>query len=165
MSHTEAMSCKLPLLDGEDTSEPRLMVTELEFDNSEILQNFSKGDVVSFNDLLYTAWALLLRCYTGQDNVSFYLRQSNVDHLVPKSAVPRDHQPTFRMAFHDQESLSTCVARAKDGYACNERGGQSLVSTESDSRPFSAAHYQNTHVWVQDATCIDTQDVAVQKVF
>ena len=165
MSDTEAMSCKLPLLDGEATSEPWLMMTELELDSSESLQNFGKGDVVSFNDLLCTAWALLLRCYTGQDNVSFYLRQGNIDHLVSKSAVPRDHQPTFRMAFHDQESLSACVARAKDGYVCNQRGGQSLVSKDPDSRPFSAARYQNTHVWVQDATCIDTQDFAVQKVF
>ncbi len=165
MSHTEAMSCKLPLLDGEDTSEPRLMTTALELESAEILQNFSKGNVASFDDMICAAWGLLLRCYTGQDNVSFYFEQDNADDLVSKSAVPRDRQSTFRMAFHEQETLSMCVARAKDGYGESERGGPSLVSTVSDSRSLPSSYYQNTHVRVEDATCKRMQDVAVQKVF
>lgn len=165
MSQLEAMSCKLSLLDGEDTTRSRLMMTEVELENPDRLQNLGKGDRASFNDMLCTAWGLLLRCYTGQDNVSFHFGQGNVDGLASKSAIPRDRQSIFRMEFCEQESLSTCVARAKDSYADNERGVPSLVSTVSDSRSFSASHYQNTHVWVEDASCEDTQDVTIQKVF
>lgn len=164
MSHVEATSCKLPLLDGEDSTAPRLTTTEFEPENAERLQKFDEGDVGSFNDILCTAWGLLLRCYTGQDNVFFHFRQSNVDNVVSNLAVHGDYQSTFQMTFHEQESLSTCISRAKDGYTDDERGGTSLISTASDSRPFSSSHYQNTHVWVQNATRNDMQDVAVQKV-
>lgn len=141
------------------------MKTELDLENAGMLQDFCKGDVTSFNDLLCTAWGLLLRCYTGQDNVSFHFGQGSVNDLVSKSAVLRGHWITFRMTLHEQESLSTCVARAKDGYADNEHEGPSLVSTAPDSRTSSVSYHRNTHVWVQDATCKDMQDVAVQKVF
>ena len=162
MSHTEAMSCKLPLLDGEGTSESRLMMTALELESAETVQKFSKGNVASFDDMICAAWGLLLRCYTGQDTISFYFEQGNDDNLVSKSAVPRDRRSTFRVAFHEQDTLSMCVARAKDGYGDSERGGPSLVSTVSSSRSLPS---QNTHVWVEDAMCKRMQDVAVQKVF
>ncbi|KAL9134631.1 MAG: hypothetical protein Q9175_004183 [Cornicularia normoerica] len=69
------------------------------------------------------------------------------------------------MAFHEHESLSTCVTRAKDSYADNERGSPSLIFTGLDSKSSSASQKQNTHVWVQDATRQGVQDVTVQKIF
>lgn len=165
MSYAEAASCRLPLLDGEDTTEPQLITTELELENVETLQRFANGDVASFNAMLCTAWGLLLRCYTGQDHVSFYFRQGNVDDPVPNSTVPRDSQSTFQMAFYDQESLSTCVLRAKDGYTDDERGGPSLFSAVSDQRSFSGPYNRNTHVWVQGGIRKDMGGVIVRKVF
>lgn len=158
------MSCKLPLLDEEETTKSRLMTAEVELESAERFLNIARGDVVTFKDMLCTAWGLLLRCYTGQDNVSFYFRQGHVDDPVSNSAVPRDSHSTFRMSFHEQESLSLCVARAKDACADAEREGPSLGPPVSDSRSLSASRDQNTHVWIRNATCKDTQDSAVQKV-
>ena len=164
MSYAKAMSCKLPLLDGEDGAEPDLMTTELELVNANRLQNFGKGDVRSLGDILCTAWGLLLRCYTGQDDVSFHYRQGDVDNMASDSSIPHSRRSTFRMTFDEQESLSACIARAQGGYAGNERGGPSLVSTVSNARSPSASRYQNTHVWVRDANCVNSQDAIIQKV-
>ena len=164
MSNSEAASCKLPLLDGEDSTRAHITVAELEPENIGRLQSFGNGDVSSFNDLLCTAWGLLLRCYTGQDDISFHFLQSVADDSVSKSIVPEANQSTFRAVFDEHECLSTCFAKAKDGYAGNKRGSLSLVSTESDSRRFPAVGLQNTYVWVKDSTHTDTQNVAVQKV-
>ena len=164
MSYSEAASCKLPLLDGEHSTRAQIIVTELEPENIGRLQSFGNGDVSSFNDLLCTAWGLLLRCYTGQDDISFHFLQSVADDSVSKSIVPETNQCTFRAVFDEHESLSTCFAKAKDGYAGNKRGSLPLVSTVSDSRRFPAAGLQNTYVWVKDSTHTDTRNVAVQKV-
>lgn len=160
MSHTEATSCKLPLLDGEDITRARLLETELELEDFECLQDFGEKDVTSFNDLLCTAWGLLLRCYTGQDNISFHFRQTIADGLVPTPAVHLRNPSTFRMVFDEHETLSTCFAKAKDGYAGNE----SIVSTVSDSNSSSAAGNQNTYVLVRNSTLKVAQDIVVQKV-
>ncbi len=165
MVRTEVTSCKLPLLDGEDAAENRIIMTELELEDTTIFQNFDKGDVASFHDLLCTAWALLLRCYTGQDNVSFHLRQSSADDVVSTLAVPRIRGSCFRMSFDERDSLSACFSKAKDGYGSNERTGPSAVSTVSESGSSFAADYQNTYVWIQDVNSNDTQEIAVQKVF
>lgn len=164
MRHTEEISCNLPLLDGEDNTKPQLLMTELELENADLLQNLGNGDFGTVSDLLCTAWGLLLRCYTGQDRVSFLFRESKVDGLRSDISAPRDRQSLFRMVFDEQESLSTCCARAKDGYACNEWGDPSLVSTGSNPRSFSASTNQNTNLWVQDISCNDARDVAVRKV-
>ena len=140
------------------------MVTDLDLDNGEGLHGFSRESAESFKNMLCTTWGLLLRCYTGQGNISFHFHQGNVDESVSNPAAPRGYHSTFRMEFHEQESLSTCVARAKDAYANAERKGPSLVSPESDVRSLSASHEQNTHVWVRSGTQEDTQDGAVQKV-
>lgn len=164
MSSIEANSCKLPLLDGDDTTGPRLLTTEWEFEATEMLQKCGIGADARFNDMLCTAWGLLLRCYTGQDNVSFHFQRRSIEDPVSNLTAPREYHSIFRMAFHEDDSLSTCVARAKDGYAENERESPSLPSTVSDSRSI-ASRSQNTHICVQDAVVKDMQDVFVQKVF
>lgn len=163
MSHTEAMSCKLPLLDGEDVARVRLLETELELESFDCLQEFGEKDVTSFNDLLCTAWGLLLRCYTGQDDISFHFRQINADDVLPTPDVHLNNPSVFRMAFDEHETLSTCFAKAKDGYSPNSPN-ESVVSTVSDSSSSSAAGNQNTHVFIRDSTRKITQDIVVQKV-
>ena len=165
MSHTEATSCKLPLLDGEVTSEAQVVTTELELENIERLQSLGNGDTASFDDLLCTAWGLLLRCYTGQDNIAFHFRLSNDTDLVLNSDAPRVHHGIFRMVFEEHQSLSDCLPRAKDSCANYERGGPSLASTVSDSASSASGGVQNTHIWLQGGNHDDTQDSAIQKVY
>ena len=161
MSHTEATSCTLPLLDGEDISSPHLISAEIELEVGEKFRSFDKGNGSPFNDILCTAWGLLLRCYTGQDDVSFHVRNGNIGKLISSPATPSDHLPTFRMAFADEDTLLKCIRKAQDWYANDVRGRQPLASARSES---SLSQYQNSFVWVQDASCKDTQDTLIQKV-
>ena len=163
MSHTEATPCKLPLLDGAETTEARLLTTETELENVGRFQSLGNRDTASFNDLLCTAWGLLLRCFTGQDEISFHFRHNVIDDGVSNRAVSQILQFIFRMEFDEHDSLATCYAKAKNGYAGNERRQTSLVSTVPDSPSLSATGQQNTYVWIQDASN-DAQGVAVDKV-
>ena len=163
MSHTEATPCKLPLLDGEETPEPRLLTTETEFEYAGRFQSLGNRDTASFNNLLCTAWGLLLRCFTGQDEISFHFRQNVIDGGLSNPALSRTFQSMFQVEFDEHDSLATCYAKAKDGYAGDERRQTSLVSTATDSPSPSVTGQQNTYVWVQDASD-DAQDVAVDKV-
>ena len=161
MSHTEATSCTLPLLDGKDISNPHLISTEIELEVGETFRGFDKSNGSPFNDMLCTAWGLLLRCYTGQDDVSFHFRHGNIEKLTPNSAAPSDRLSTFRMAFIEEDTLLKCIRKARDCYADDVRGSQPLVSARSES---SFSKYQNSFVWVQDASLEDKQDTLIQKV-
>ena len=163
MSHTAETPCKLPLLDGDETSESRLLKLETELEFAERFQSLGNRDTASFDNLLCTAWGLLLRCFTGQDEISFYVRQNVADGGISNSAASRTFQSLFRMVFDEHDSLATCYAKTRDGYAGNERMQTSLISTVPDSSSLSATGHQNTYVWIQDASD-DAQDVAVDKV-
>lgn len=163
MSHTEATPCKLPLLDGEKTTESRLLTTKTELKYAERFQSLGNRDIASFKPLLCTAWGLLLRCFTGQDEVSFHFRRNEIKDAVSNPAASRTFQSMVQMEFDEHDSLATCYAKAKDGYTGNERKQTSLVSTVPDSPSPSATGQQNTYVWIQDARH-DAQDVAVDKV-
>lgn len=164
MSHTEATPCKLPLLDGEKTTGTRLLSIETEFELAERFQGLGSRDTESFSNLLWAAWGLLLRCFTGQDKISFHFLRNGIDDRVSDPAVSRTFQSTVRMVFDEQDSLATCYAKAKDGYDGDERSQTSLAATEPDSPSFSVTGQQNTYVWVQNPG-ENGQDAAVDKVF
>lgn len=164
MSHIEATSCRLPLLDGETGTESQHKIIAFELEDTTILHDHGKGDVASLNGLLCTAWGLLLRCFTGQDSVAFQFRQSIIDNVNLTSGVPRIQQSGFQIAFQEHEPLSMCLAKAKDAYAGTEWGRASSVSEMSELRSSTAATHQNTYVHVQDTAHENTQDVVIQKV-
>ena len=166
MSQRQATSCKLPLLDGEDTNTAQLARVESEFQYVDKLQRAGKRDEASLSDKLCTAWGLLLRCYTGQDDISFHFRQNICDDLVSNSPVSRIYQSTFRVVFDEHENLLSCFAKAKDSHVDvgNQRGNLSLYPTASSSVSSSTADHQNTYVWVKSMNCKDAQDIAVEKV-
>ena len=157
MSHTEATSCILPLLDGEDISSPHLISTEIELEVGENFRGVAKSNGLPFNDMLCTAWGLLLRCFTGQDDVSFHFRHGNIEELVSNPAVSSDDHTMFRMAFVEEDTLLKCIRKAQDCYADDERGNQPLVSA-------GFSQYQNSVVWVHDASRKNSQDTLIQKV-
>ena len=163
MSHTEATPCKLPLLDGERSTDSRLLTTETELEYAGKFQSLGNRDEASFNHLLCTAWGLLLRCFTGQDEVSFHFQHHEANDAVSNPAVSHTFQSLFRVEFDEHDSLATCYAKAKDSYAGNEQRDTALVSTVPDSPSHSATNQQNTHLWIQDADD-GVQDVAVDKV-
>ena len=164
MSHTEATPCKLPLLDGDKTTDSRLLTTETTFEVDERFQSLGNRDTASFNQLLCTAWGLLLRCFTGQDEVSFYFQDNVISDAVSNSSLSQMFQSVFQIEFDEHDSLATCYAKAKDGHAGNEPRQTTSVSTVPSSASPSAMGHQNTYVWVQDAGD-NGQDATVDKVF
>lgn len=150
MSRTEAVTCKLPLLDGERDLKSRIIAAEVELQHAGTLHELCAqgGDKSHLNDILCTAWGLLLRCYTGQDDIVFQFRQTNSDG---------ERSSGVRMAFHEQESLSTHIERARqDNTEPLElrRPHPPTASSNAHSTPGSSD--SNTTLWVQEVGSLDT---------
>lgn len=161
MSHIEAVTCKLPLLDGERASTTRIIEARVELQHAGTLQELCApdNDRAPLNDILCTAWGLLLRCYTGQDDIFFQFRQTSSDG---------DSLSGFRMAFHEQENLSTYIERAREGStAPREQRLPRPPAATSNADCASGSSYSNTIVWVQEvgssnAQVIDSSDIKVR---
>ena len=65
-------ACTFPkLLEKEVEKVERTLSFEIEFSSLEALGNVFEKDLTHFNQILRVCWALVLRCYTGIDTVSF----------------------------------------------------------------------------------------------
>lgn len=102
MSSNQSISCKLPLLDGDAKASPRVIAVDSVSADVGKLQKLYKNDKPTFDAHVCAAWALLLRCYTGQDDVCFRF-QHNASDADP---------PLLHLDFQEDEPLSTIVERA-----------------------------------------------------
>ncbi|KAI4170935.1 MAG: hypothetical protein LQ343_004593 [Gyalolechia ehrenbergii] len=99
MATSEKVFCKLPLLDGNVESSPQLLAVDSVSGNvAERLHELYRRDSAVFKNTLCTAWSLLLRCYAGQDCVSFRLESSGAS--------------LFQLDVQRQEPLLSCLERA-----------------------------------------------------
>ena len=73
MSVNADIPCKLPLLDGDKSSENELLRRDISHSNAVELLQSCKHDLETIEDTLCAAWSLLLRVYTGQNDGSFGL--------------------------------------------------------------------------------------------
>lgn len=76
----------------------------------------NEGDLES---ALQTAWALLLRCYTGLDEVCFGYKEARYEAPIAKHAGAERRyfsMPIVRMGFEDTAQLSGSVDMAKETY-------------------------------------------------
>jgi hypothetical protein len=65
-------ACTFPkLLKKEVEKVERSLSLEIEFSSLKALENVFEKDPTNFNQILRVCWALVLRCYTGIDTVSF----------------------------------------------------------------------------------------------
>lgn len=65
-------ACTFPkLLEKEGEKVERNLSLEIEFSSLKALENVFEKDPTHFNQILRVCWALVLRCYTGIDTVSF----------------------------------------------------------------------------------------------
>lgn len=152
--------CKLPLLDGEVDSAPRVRETEVRLEQAAKLQALYHDNKWYLEGLICTAWGLVLRCYTGQDDVSFHFRRSRSARPVPESASVQENRAKFQMSFHENEILLAHIQRAQDGTAMVKKtrpsihrltSDSSLHSFTSDLAPTSAPLDANTMIWIQEA--------------
>ena len=123
----QAEICRLPLLDGEAKESAENITTEIELEDADRLSDLCRRDGPFFYGTICTAWALLLRCYTGQDQITF-----RFDHNVNATA------SVLQVVFDENKSLSTHVENATDAISCikqEELSAQASVDTESSSHP------------------------------
>ncbi|OCL14025.1 nonribosomal peptide synthase [Glonium stellatum] len=81
--------CHFPTLNRSSTTEKRLSSVKMEFNRFSQLQEFSEKTTVTLANIMHTAWAVVLRKYTGLDDVCFgYLSAGrdapikNIQHIV-----------------------------------------------------------------------------------
>lgn len=70
------MSCKLPLLDGTPGASDEVLSALVEVHEAERVVRMCQQTGRELSGIISAAWALLLRCYTGQRQVSFACNDS-----------------------------------------------------------------------------------------
>ena len=133
---SEAEPCKLPLLDGEPNGTPETITTEVELLNASRIHEVCRQDRPLLYGMICTAWALLLRCYTGQDHVTFEYQHS----MKPKA-------PLLCMIFDEEATLTDCVKKAEDAIPCAE---QKRKDAAADAVP-AKSNMVSTTVCIDDA--------------
>ena len=121
-SVSEAGPCKLPLLDGDADGSAKVMSTEVELYNASGMSEIYRQDRSFLYDAIRTAWALLLRCYTGSDEIAF-----EYNHNETTMA------PLLRMILDEEDSLSGCLEKAKDAKILAEQERGASAATAADA--------------------------------
>ena len=161
-SSNEAISCKLPLLDGDYGSTSQSITAQVDLDQTQKLQHVYLDDKVTFDAIVCTAWALVLRCFIGQEKLGFYLDESAAIHDAPnsKNGGNRDRS-IFLINFDQQEPLSAYIKRAELQHALLERRRQNSDLTKAIENSNSNDHQLNTAIRMQDSWS-SQNDVAEQ---
>ena len=151
--------CKLPLLDGETDSAPRAFATEVKLEEGVKLRELYFENKSYLEGVICTAWGLVLRCFTGQDDVSFHFRRSKTAFPIPETAAVHDNRSKFQISFRENEVLLAHIQRAQEGTVFIKQARPSLHRLTSDASlhsfttdtSSSAASYDaNTMIWIQE---------------
>ncbi|KAL8903678.1 MAG: hypothetical protein Q9207_003769 [Kuettlingeria erythrocarpa] len=105
MSSAGSVSCILPLLDGDAEASPRVIAVDSVSGDVGDLQKLYREDKGIFDSYVCTAWALLLRCYTGLDLVRF-------EFFGSASQNEDERWSSVQLALREDEPLSKIVERA-----------------------------------------------------
>jgi len=145
---SRAIACKLPLLDGENVSTARPARVEVKQECLEKLQQMYGEDEKRLKGMICAAWGLLLRCFTGQNEICFYFQQSNGAWLSQPLFDSENTRPIVHLPFLENEKLLDQIAKAQDAVANLEQRPQSInTPLEKSSAP--ACCQANTMIWFQ----------------
>ncbi|KAI4211729.1 MAG: hypothetical protein LQ351_005503 [Letrouitia transgressa] len=133
----QPVTCKLMLLDGNAKASARLIEVEVEVRYTEKLQELYNQDKAHLEGVICTAWGLLLRCFNGQDEVSFRLKRNESLHTADFTQKPL---PAMQFLFHENDSLLTYIKQAET----------KLSSTEKTTLSSSTSNLVNTALCVLD---------------
>ena len=139
LSFSEAEACKLPLLDGETSGPIEIITTEIRLKNAVEILDLYRRDRILFSGTACTAWALLLRCYTGQERVTFAYTTDNANATVS----------LLQMSFGEDEVLSNYTKRARDAITGIE---QKRLAPSKQST--ATINYKTVSSLVNTAVCI-----------
>ena len=127
---------------GSDTGRFSSMTVELE-STTELFSRYER-DPKSFSNILCTAWGLLLRAFTGEDQVKFHFRDD-------KDADFADRLALFQATFSAQDSLSVCMQTAETALSS---GGSSDLNEPgvSSGEAYFLSQLIDSIIYVQNGT-------------
>ena len=112
---TGAEPCHFPRLDVEIAAQDELRSVPVELKQLRKLKSLSAQDAETLPSMLRAAWALVLRCYTGTDNVSFgFLERSEV--AARKGIEATENTSVARLNFQETSSLLDVIQRSRKDY-------------------------------------------------
>ncbi len=146
---SRAIACKLPLLDGENVPTARPTMVEVKPERLEKLQQIFEEDEKRLKGMICAAWGLLLRCFTGQNEVCFYFQQSNVACLSQPLSDSENTRPIVHLSFLENEKLLDQIAKAQDAVTNLEQRPEAICNTPLETSSVPACCPANTMIWFQ----------------
>ena len=107
-----SMSCKLPLLDGKSGASDEVLSALVEVHEAERVVRMCQQTGREISGIISAAWALLLRCYTGQSQVAFQFTSSDDSSNVDP---PNKDSKPLRIEVDENENLSQSTQAAAEG--------------------------------------------------
>ena len=147
LSVSEAEVCKLPLLDGENSGSIEIITTKVRLKNAGNILEVCRRDKILFFGTACAAWALLLRCYTGQNRVTFEYTAADVNATAS----------LLRMSFGEDEILSKYPESARDAITGIEQ--KRLAATKLNA---ATVNRRTVSSLVNTAVCICVSEVRLR---
>ena len=144
----ELEPCQFPRLGASINGPRRPMSLRVNLEHVQRLQKLSASDEAALPSLLRVAWGLLLRCYTGLDDVCFGYQETGTgtaSNERPRSFALANGMPAARITVDDMVSVADTLERVKGEYISSLPYLNSAPSsTAKDSRwsehqPFDTA--------------------------
>ncbi|KAK2871711.1 NRPS, partial [Arthroderma sp. PD_2] len=106
-SHLAGLSpCHFPRLGAAATGPKRPMTIKVNLDQTQGLKELCESNTVALPVALRAAWSLVLRCYTGSEDVCFGYQDATSTSVLPVA----------RLAFEDDTLLSELIESAQTEY-------------------------------------------------
>ena len=128
----EAEPCHFPRYGGGVDGEKRALAVDVKLTELSRLRELATGETGDLESVLHTAWALVLHCYTGLDDVCFGYCEIRRDAPSDGSSKTQDgffSMPIMRLSFEESAQLAELVGLAKEAYS---HGIQCQQPTQAD---------------------------------
>lgn len=145
-----AILCKLPLLDGEKGPQAGPITVDVEPESLGRLQRMIPSDRSGLKGMICAGWGLLLRCYTGQDEVCFNFRQQSGGLPGNIPFAQQDTRSSLGITFSSEGKLLDLVSRLQEQVAVPEQQQQLNQEVTLYMTSETAMTISNTTVWYQE---------------
>ena len=134
--------CKFPRFETEPFDQRRPLSVDVTLKHKQELQYLLQQDPIMIHCAVSTAWGLVLRCYTGLEDVCFgYQEAAEADSLMGIS--------TTRIVFDENESLADLIEKSRADYYRGLKHQQRVRADASEPSEVMKNQLFNTVVLVQ----------------
>lgn len=143
-------ACHLPCLGGENEGARQKEWTKVDLEHSQELQELFAEDRQTFPGVVCAAWALVLRCYLGSEDVCFGYREEREDNCDTQTKGSRASFKAMhiaRMSFDETASLISLVEKAKGDYTSSLSHQHEAPTRALEALRLSENQLFNTALW------------------